>query len=201
MLANFFCEVHRCHAALVLKWVEQNLDDDWKPRRPNDSTDSGAAAKSRLPLSFVPIRLQLPDAVREILQAETEANCPSVFHPEVELLPATCACGEKWKQHDEQYSVGTYYTPTFTKRVLVYCRKCVNNKCLHHFDGQSTGTFNYSGETLISYSLLRNAFNCCVRNGMSWSGYIGKITSMYNDIYSMNDCKMPFLSGATFSKV
>ncbi len=75
------------------------------------------------------------------------------------------------------------------------------NKCAWHFDGQSVGVFNYSGETLVSYTLLQEFFNCSVKNAMSWAGFLHKINAMYSDVYSLEGSPYSAMSPNTFSKV
>lgn len=191
--------VHRCHANAVAVWADKNMSGQWKPE--HSHTSRGAEIESRFPLSHKAIPLVVPNKIRANLQTEKPETSPIQYFPEPELLPSNCQCDAKWKNYDEEYKVGRYYTVNFVKNVQVYCRKCVNNKCTWHFDGQSCGIFNYSGETLISYSLLHEFFNCCVRNGMSWSGFLDKTNHMYGDIFSMDDEKMQSMSPNTFSNV
>lgn len=174
------------------------MDKTWKPDTPGASSDKESG---KLPLSHLAIPLDLSDDIRKHLHMEHCSSPPSTFRPEQHLLPATCSCGAGWKQYDEEYCVGSYYTVSFVSRVKVYYRQCCMKKCAWHFDGQSVGVFNYSGETLISYTLLREFFNCSVKNHMSWAGFLHKITSMYTDIYSLADSPFIPMSANTFSKV
>lgn len=170
----------------------------WKPDTPGASSDKEAR---NLPLSHVAIPLKLPNDVRKHLHAEHSSSPPSEFHPEQNLLPSTCDCGAGWKQYDEEYRVGTYYTVSFVSRVKVFYRRCCLNQCAWHFDGQSLGVFNYSGDTLVSYTFMQDFFNCSVKNGMSWAGFLLKINSMYSDIYSYEGSPFTSMSPNTFSKV
>ncbi len=170
----------------------------WKPDAPGASSDKEAG---KLPLSHLAIPLDLSNDIRKHLHAEHSSSPPSCFRPEQDLLPETCGCGAGWKQYDEEYRVGTYYTVTFVSTVKVFFRQCCLNKCAWHFDGQSVGVFNYSGETLVSYTLLREFFNCSVKNAMSWAGFLHKINSMYTDIYSLAESAFTSMSVNTFSKV
>lgn len=174
------------------------MDADWKPKPLNKQ---GSEPAGVFPLSFSPIAQLICDSTRELLASETEEGSPKVYRPEEFLLPHECRCGEKWKSSDEEFAVGTYYSLTFKKSVVVYVRKCVKNKCVRHFDGQSTGVFNYSGETLVSYALLEDYQNCCVVAGMSWSGYLNKMNNMYNKVYCKTLQTMAFMSQPTFVKV
>lgn len=70
-----------------------------------------------------------------------------------------------------------------------------------HFDGQGQGVFNYSGETLVSYAVFQDYHNCCVKAGMSWSSFVNKTNSMYNDAYCDSSQQMSFMSYPTFVKV
>lgn len=175
------------------------MKGDWKPE--HSHTTRAAEVENRFPLSHKPIPLVLPNNIRVNLQVEKFDTSPLKYVPEPELIPPVCKCGDKWKSYDEEFKVGRYYTLCFVKNVLVYCRKCVNNKCIWHFDGQSCGVFNYSGETLLSYTLLQESFNCCVRNGMSWAGFLDKTNHMYGDVFSMQEDKMHSMSSHTFSNV
>jgi len=170
----------------------------WKPDTPGASSDKEAG---NLPLSHLAIPLDLENDIREHLHAEHSSSPPSNFHPEQHLMPVTCGCGAGWKQYDEEYRVGTYYTVSYVSRVKVFYRQCCLNKCAHHFDGQSVGVFNYSGETLVSYTLMREFFNCSVKNGMSWAGFLHKINGMYSEIYSLKDSPFISMCPNTFSKV
>lgn len=190
--------MHRNHAANVKLWTEHNMDAGWKPKPMNKG---GPEAVGLFPLSSVPIAQLIADPTREVLASETEEISPITYRPEEWLLPQLCKCGEKWKNNDEEFATGTYYSLTFKKNVMVYARKCVKNKCMHHFDGQSVGVFNYSGETLVSYGLLEDYHNCCVVSGMSWSGYLNKMDRMYNKVYCKASQKMMFMSQPTFVKV
>lgn len=173
------------------------MDSAWKPDVPGASSDN----EPNLPLSHLAIPLVLPKKIREHLQSEHSSSPPSEYHPEQQLLPLSCSCGAGWKQYDEEYRVGTYYTVSFVSSVKVFYRRCCLNKCAWHFDGQSVGVLNYSGETLISYTLLKEFFNCCVKNGMSWAGFLHKINSMYSDVYSFESSPFTSMSASTFSKV
>lgn len=154
-----------------------------------------------LPLSYVPIAQELPDSVRELLATETLAACPSEFRPEELLLPGLCKCGETWRKDPELFALGTFYALSFKKVVPVYVKKCIKGICTHHFDGQSAGVFNYSGETLVSYALLQDYHNCCIKANMSWASYVSKISSMYNNTYCSSAEEMSFMSYPTFVKV
>lgn len=174
------------------------MGNSWKPDIPGASSDKESA---NLPLSHLAIPLVLPNDVRMHLQAEHVSSPPSEFHPEKHLLPATCSCGAGWRQFDELYREGTYYTVTFVSKAKVFHRRCILNKCAWHFDGQSVGVFNYSGETLVSYTLLREFFNCSVKNSMSWAGFLHKINAMYSEVYSLKESPFSSMSSNTFSKV
>jgi hypothetical protein len=174
------------------------MANTWKPDIPGASSDKEAAT---LPLSHLAIPLVLPNDIRNHLRAEHSSSPPSDFHPEQHVLPASCSCGAGWKQYDEEYRVGTYYTVSFVSRAKVFYRRCCLNKCAWHFDGQSVGVFNYSGETLVSYTLLHEFFNCSVKNGMSWAGFLHKINTMYSEVYSLEGSPFTSMSANTFSKV
>jgi hypothetical protein len=189
---------HRCHAKSVALWTEENLDSTWKPKKPNTSN---VQEESKFLLSHRAISLVLPDSVKKQLQNETRQSSPVEYKPEPHLLPPTCSCNLSWKHSDEQFAIGKYHTVGFVKKVIVYCRKCVANKCVWHFDGQEAGVMNYSGETLVSYTLLNEFYNRCVRNGMSWSGFLNKTNFMYKDVYSLEDDIQQSMSSNTFSKV
>lgn len=191
--------VHRCHANAVAKWADQNMEGDWKPDCPKNTTTD--KINSKLPHSYKSVPLVMPNNIRQYLQTEKYETSPLEYRPEQEMLPATCQCGSDWKSYDEPFTTGTYYTTSFVKNVMVYCRNCVNDKCKWHYDGQQNGVFNYSGETLISYTMLHEFFNCCVRNSMSWAGFLNKTNHMYNDIYSLQEEKMQSMSSHTFTKV
>lgn len=179
-------------------WTEQNLDADWKPPPPKKTSEVEA---THLPLSYLPVEQHISDSVRQALATESEASSPGEYRPEVHLRPDQCKCGEKWKSFDELYTMGTYYTSCFKKNIPVYVRKCVTNKCSQHFDGQSTGVFNYSGETLVSYAVMQDYFHCCIRGGMSWAAFLNKMNCMYNNVFTEQAVQMPFMSTSTFSKV
>lgn len=174
------------------------MEGDWKPSRPNHNVE---AEEEKFPLSHKAIPLVLPNSIRLHLQQEKFETSPIEYKPEADLIPEKCNCGDKWKSYPEIFKTAKYYTATFVKSVLVYCLKCVNNKCTRHFDGQSCGILNYSGETLISYTLLNEFFNCCIRNAMSWAGFLNKTNHMYNDVYSIEEDEMQSMSSHTFSKV
>lgn len=171
---------------------------NWKPKPLNKG---GCEPVASFPLSCTPITQLIDDSARELLAAETAQTSPITYKPETWLLPPLCKCGERWKDWDEEYAIGTYYALTFKKNVAVYARKCVRNTCIAHFDGQSVGVFNYSGETLVSYALLEDYQNCCVVSGMSWSGYLNKMDKMYNRVYCKTSQQMIFMSQPTFVKV
>lgn len=175
------------------------MDENWAPKHPQATAT--VELVDTFPLSHLPIQQQLSDCVRVRLRLETEDTCPTEFSTEEHLLPEKCKCGEPWKKYPEFFRCGTYFGLTFKKRVIVNCRRCVNNKCTAHFDGQEQGVFNYSGETLVSYSLLKDYHNCCIKGGMSWSAYVEKMTSMYNEVYCEQNKEMAFLSNPTFVKV
>ena len=154
-----------------------------------------------LPLSHSAIHLMLPDSVRERFMKEESSTSPCQYEPELFMLPEKCRCGVQWKSYNELYSTGIYYTLTFRKSVAVYVRKCTKSVCFHHFDGQTTGVFNYSGETLVSYALMHDFLNSCITGGMSWSSFINKTNAMYNGVYCKQAMSMPFMSQNTFCKV
>ena len=189
--------VHKHHVANVKLWTEKYLDSKWQPKPPQKI----ACETPQLPLSFLPISQHMEKQVRDRLSTETMAQCPIDFRPEMPLLPALCCCGEKWKNYDEYFATGAYYALTFKKNVEVYVRKCVTGRCTHHFDGQSMGVFNYSGETLVSYAVLHDYENCCVRGGMAWKAYVEKSQRMYDKVYCESSLQMTFMSYPTFVKV
>lgn len=190
--------VHLRHGNSVRYWIAQNpeeVDVDNLPTVQHDETEDVPA------LSYKPIQQALSDAVRKRLTDESVSNFPEELFPEENLLEETCDCGSRWKNYAEKYSVGTYYALTFKKKVQVYVRKCMSNKCKRHFDGQDMGVFNYSGETLVSYALIQDYHNTCLKAQISWNAYIDKINAMYNDVYCDTAHSQAFLSLRTFSKV
>lgn len=174
------------------------MPSSWQPDIPGAASDKEA---TNLPLSHLAIPVVLPNSVRIHLQAEHVSSPPSEYHPEKHLLPSCCNCGAGWKQYDEEYRIGTYYTVSFVSSVRVYYRRCCLNKCSWHFDGQSVGVFNYSGETLVSYTLLKEFFNCSVKNAMSWAGFLEKINNMYGEVYSAEETPFVAMSASTLSRV
>ena len=159
------------------------------------------SASTNFPLSRMPILQVIPDAVRDWLINKDYSNLPTSFHPEDFLFPSECNCGAKWKQYDEFLCTGRYYSLTFSKSIAVYVRKCINSRCLQHFDGQTSGVFNYSGETLVSYSLMQDFQHCCINGGMSWQSYLSKTSAMYAQVFCKQSLDMPFMSHPTFTKV
>ena len=190
--------MNKCHANTVANWVKENMASTWKPEVPGASLDKEA---TNLLFSHLAIPLVLSNEIRQHLQSEHSSSPPSEFHPEQHLLPLSCSCGAGWKQYDEEYHVGTYYTISFVSCAKVFYRQCCLNKCAWHFDGQSVGVFNYSGATLVSYTLLQEFFNCSVKNAMSWAGFLHKISTMYSDVYSLEGSPFISMSANTFSKV
>ncbi len=190
--------VHKSHARSIQKWIDQNMDDNWKPRKPEPVSMSESPQTT--PLSYTPIQQNLPDSVRSRLSTETEQSTPHEFSPHDHLLPKQCSCGNSWKSYNECYRKGVYYALTFKKNVIVNCRRCVANKCTWHYDGQEEGVFNYSGDILVSYALLKDYHNSCIKGGMTWTSYVEKISNMYNEVYCDQDKQMTFMSNPSFVK-
>lgn len=179
-------------------WILQNpeaVDIDNLPTPQHDEEEDVQ------PLSYRPIQQILSDSVRKRLMEENYTTFPQELYPEEHLLEETCGCGNKWKNYCEKHANGTYFALTFKKKVQVYVRKCMANTCKRHFDGQEMGIFNYSGETLVSYALIQDYHNTCLKAQISWNAYIEKINSMYNDVYCEVALRQPFMSFRTFSKV
>ena len=174
------------------------MKEEWKPDPPKAVSDKESG---KLPLSHLAIPAVLNSDIRKHLQAEQASSPPSNFHPEPDLLPATCVCKAGWKKYDEFFCEGVYFTTTFVSKVKVFQRKCCTNKCSWHFDGQSVGVFNYSGETLVSYTLMWDFYHCGVKHGMSWSSFLNKTNDMYKEIYSMEGSPFVAMSMNTFTKV
>ncbi len=167
-----------------------------------DSTNlSDVKAVSALPYSHRMIVKPYPNATRTYMASETYDNSPRFYHPEPNLLPTTCNCGCGWKKQDEIFCKGTYYAATFKKNVLVYFRRCLKNACSWHYDGQEQGVFNFSGHTLVSYIILQDFEVSCVKNAMSWSAFREKVKDLYNEIYSMTEDEMTFMSEPTLVQV
>lgn len=154
-----------------------------------------------LPYSYQTIIRPFPNAVRARLSCETFSSFPTSFYPESNLLPSGCSCGCGWKKSDEKFCQGIYFGQTFRKHVNVYYRRCLRNLCSWHYDGQSDGIFNYSGNTLMSYTLLQDLEVSCIKNAMTWKGFTNRMQDLYNKIFCDQEKKMPFVSEPTLGLV
>ena len=103
--------------------------------------------------------LDLPLYVKEILSLETGNSLPKQVRPEPEMLASKCKCGEGWEMTDTRLCYGYLYYSRGRIVTEVFYRRCVNKKCELHFDGRELGIFNYSGHTLVSYTLLFRYLN------------------------------------------
>lgn len=152
-----------------------------------------------MPLSSTHISLSLSKQQRLNIRS-FELNVEDVF-PENSLLPEICSCGAGWLSKDSFYCQGVLYTLGNRKLINVWCRKCKNNTCVHHYDGQQDCIFNYSGQSLISYDILIDYHSSLLTSQTSFTGYVKKINFMYKKIHSNLEDNLKFLSIATFEKV
>lgn len=196
MLNPFFAE-HLLHAAATGIWASTNMPN-WKV----DKSDlSNFKKPNLLPYSFQQIIKPFPNSVRARLSGETYENCPTLFFTEPHLLPDCCSCGGGWKKADEVFCKGFYYTQMFRKAVIVHYRRCIRNSCSWHYDGQGDGIFNYSGSTLMSYTLLQDLEVSCIKNAMTWKAFANRMKDLYNKIFCDQEEKMPFVSEPTLGQV
>jgi hypothetical protein len=113
------------------------------------------ANKSRsYPLSWKKISLRLTNEQKKRLSVETLQSMPLEVHPSEENTTGLCQCGFIWEKTDQKLCEGFIYGSRGRTVCSVYYRRCIKHKCEAHFDGNAEGLFNYSGQTIVSYTLL-----------------------------------------------
>jgi len=187
-----------------LAQARQNSQSQHTEQLPNVDTsmkDEPRKEPRKLPLSFTSISLNITDDVREQMLNLTPQTAPKALHPEPFLLPEKCTCGSVWKHEDQLFRDGFLFTTRFKSAVKVYYRKCVKDQCEWHYDGQSDGIFNYSGETLVSYELMWDYIANCTFGHMPCNTYVTTLDHKYNKVYHAAGQRMDFVQTGTFSKV
>lgn len=190
--------VHKHHASCVRKWTAENMKD-WIP--PSKPTPASETPKVQFPLSQKTIPSVIPNHVREQLAGELATNTSREYHPEVHLRPNKCECNDEWKDEDEFFCRGTYYAIAFKQSVCVYYRRCVQDICHHHYDGQEDGVFNYSGETMVSYALLHLYVSSCLSSATTWNAFQVSQNTLYNKVFCPIEQQMNFMSLPTLIQV
>lgn len=143
---------------------------------------------------------KLDDSVRAKLAAETKDSLPKVFIPDTSTAPSHCSCGLEWGPEEKFCDGYLYYS---RGRILgkVFYRRCVNFKCELHYDGAQDGIFNYSGQTLVSYTLLLDYFAGLKTGKMTWSAFVAQKNYLYNNAYCGDKVECPFMDARTWQNV
>lgn len=154
-----------------------------------------------LPLSTCVISLTMNAAQRARMASEASAECITEVFPEEENLPAKAPCGDLWSSKCQVFCQGTFYTLISRTLITVWCKKCLSGCCVHHFNGNKQAIFNYSGQTLISYSVFFNYQSILFTSQTSIYGYVNKMNRMYRRAYNDPTITCSFLNGNTFKRV
>lgn len=155
---------------------------------------------TNFPKSTTIFTFQLDDAVRMKLAAETKDTLPKIFRPELNRVQTLCKCGMKWGAETKYCDGFLYYS---RGRILgkVFYRKCSNFKCELHYDGAQDGIFNYSGQTLVSYTLLLEYFAAIKTGKMTWTAFAAQKDFLYNNAYCNDKMECPFMDARTWQNV
>jgi hypothetical protein len=141
-------------------------------------------------LSTQPIHVCLEsDILRQMDSFSLQQYTNKSLVPPVGDVPDTCKCGSKYNltpvlvaSHHKKQHEHMLYSDAGVAPVKVYMFQCVNKEkdCNIHYQGNAEGIFNFSGNILLTYSLLFDfLFSLVCAKGTTYSGFATKLELKY----------------------